>query len=175
MADSNNTPSTERFTEGWRIPRAIRGQQIVFRTRAAVFCSVSESSLRLVRPRRYPFSPRDYYLCSFSSPPVCYLSTWTKVKRLSLSLPVLRIDRDRCSIEYRRCSSRRWSSFWKTVLDGDGSRKKEGAVKKEKTVNGIWRSNKESSRVLLEGSIGWKSGCFTDTAKYQKLSRAQAE
>lgn len=61
------------------------------------------------------------------------------------------------------------------MLDGDGSRKKEGAVKKEKTVNGIWRSNKESSRVLLEGSIGWKSGCFTDTAKYQKLSRAQAE
>lgn len=37
-------------------------------------------------------------------------------------------------------------------------------------VNGISRSDKETSRVLLGESIGWKSGCFTDTTEYHESS-----
>lgn len=59
----NNVPLGGTIHQRAEISRTIRGQQIVFRTRpgsqpsprtTTVFYSVSESSLRLVRSRRYP-------------------------------------------------------------------------------------------------------------------------
>lgn len=108
----NNVPLGGTIHQRAEISRTIRGQQIVFRTRpgsqpsprtTTVFYSVSESSLRLVRSRRYPiffffFSATINHPLSSLFRAVC---SWfaESTRWLSHSLAAFQIERNRYSIE----------------------------------------------------------------------------
>ena len=176
------------------IPRAIRGQQIVFRTRpcgnqpstptrtATLFYSMYRgNSLRLVRSRRHPFFSffLSFSLRLFNHPSIEYLDT-ALVNRVS-NWSIFSIEQ--VSLLSSSLLQTTSSRFVKTE-DSEkysfqrGTRKRRNKRRRRRGDEGSKRYIEIEQRNLEgppRGSIGWKSGCFTNTTEYHKSSwRARA-
>lgn len=176
----NNVLSTERFTGKQRFHERFAANKLFSALDHAphplllppLHCFLQAYRKALcgfaVRSRRYPPpSFPSFFIFPRPTinhrPPFLFFPPLVLSFESSVSLAAFRIDRDRYSIEPRletlRFGRERGLSGW-------GRRKKKKREEKRDkvavVVNGISRSNKETSRGSL-GSIGcWKSGCFTE-------------